>query len=148
MTKVSEKTSGIDDENENSVTQGMTKTDIRRDPRSHQTKTLKVLVRVINQIINMTIDTGSPVSFLNWTTAKQLLEGSSEIKFIPAEKLNLTTQFVDYNKYPIQILGAVRRTIRSAGWEVRDVSLLVRERRARCILGLDLQGKREIHTSE
>ena len=91
MTKVSEKTSGIDDENENNVTQGMTKTDIRRDPRSHQTKTLKVLVRVINQIINMTIDTGSPVSFLNWTTAKQLLEGSSEIKFIPAEKLNLTT---------------------------------------------------------
>ena len=114
----------------------------------HQIKALKALVRVNNQIINMTIDTGSPVSFLNWTTAKQLLEGSSEINFIPAEKLNLTTQFLDFNKHPNHILGAVGANIRSAGLEVRDVSLLVTERRARCILGLDLQGKMGILTSQ
>ena len=96
----------------------------------------------------MTIDTGSPVSFLNWTTAKQLLDGSSEIKFIPAEKLNLTMQFVDYNKHPIQILGAVCADIRSAGWEVKDAYFLVTERRARCMLRLDLQGKLGIHTSQ
>ena len=95
----------------------------------------------------MTIDTGSSVSFLNWTTAKQSLDGSSEITFIPAEKLNLTMQFVDYNKHPIQILGALRANILSEGWEVPDASLLVTERRARCILGLDLQGKMGIHIS-
>ena len=78
-------TSGIDDENETNVTQDIRKNDIRRDPRSHQIKALKALVRVNNKIIKMTIDTVSPVSFLNWATAKQLLEGSSEIKFIPAE---------------------------------------------------------------
>ena len=109
---------------------------------------MKAFVRIKNQNINMTIDTGSPVSFLNWTTAKQLLDGSSEIKFIPAEKLNLTMQFVDYNKHPIQILGAVCADIRSAGWEVKDAYFLVTERRARCMLRLDLQGKLGIHTSQ
>ena len=128
--------------------QEITKIDIRRDPRSHKIKALKALVRIQNQIINMTIDTGSPVSFLNWTTAKQLLDGSSKIKFIPAEKMNLTMHFVDYNKHPIQILGAVCANIRSAGWEVKDAYFLVTERRAKCILGLDLQGKLEIHISE
>ena len=109
---------------------------------------MKALVRLKNLIINSTIDTGSPVSFLNWTTAKQLLDGSSEIEFIPAEKLNLTMQFMDYNKHPIQSLGALRANIRSAGWEVSNPSLLVTERRARRILGLDLQGKLGIHTSQ
>ena len=96
----------------------------------------------------MTIDTGSPVLFLNWTTAKQLLDGLSEIKFTPAEKLNLAMQFVDYNKNPSQILGALCADIRSVGWEVKDAYFLVTERRARCILGLDLQGKLGIHKSQ
>ena len=128
--------------------QEITKIDIRRDPRSHKIKALKALVRIRNQIINLKIDTGSPVSFLNWTTAKQLLDGSAEIKFVPAEKMNLTMQFVDYNKHPIQILGAVCADIRSAGWEVKDAYFLVTEKRARCELGLDLQGKLGIHTSQ
>ena len=126
-------------EKKSSTTQVIKQIDIRRNPRSHQIKAIKTLVRVRNQIINMTIYTESPVSFLNWTTAKQLLNGSSKIEFIPAKKLNLTMQFLDYNKHPIQILGALRANIRSAGWEVQDASLLVTERRARCILGLDLQ---------
>ena len=76
------------------VTQDIWKIDIRRNPQTHQIKALKALVRVNNQIIKMTIDTGSPVSFLNWTTAKKLIDGSSETKFIPADKLNLSAQFV------------------------------------------------------
>ena len=97
-----------------SVTQNIWKIDIRRNPQSHQTKALKALVRINNQIINMTIDTGSTVSFLNWTTAKQLLDRSSETPFIPAEKLNLSAQFVDYNKDPFLMLGAIQANIRSA----------------------------------
>ena len=130
------------------INQEITKIDIRRDQRSHEIKTLKALVRIQNQIINMTIDTGSPVLFLNWTTTKQLLDGLCEIKLIPAEKLNFTMQFVDYNKHPIQILAATCANIRSAGWEVKDAYFLVTERRARCILGLDLQGKLGIHLSQ
>ena len=99
-------------------TKDVRKNDNRRDPKSHQIKALKALVRIDKHIINMTIDTGSPVSFLNWTTAKQLMEGAPKKKFIPAEELNLSTQFVEYNKQPIQILGALCTSIRSAGWEV------------------------------
>ena len=96
----------------------------------------------------MTIDTGSPVSFLNWATAKQILESSKSTKFIPRENLNLTAQFVDYNKQPINILGAITTTIRSAGWEVVGASFLITERRTRLILGLDLQSKVGIHTTQ
>ena len=55
-------------------TKDVRKIDIRRDPRSHKIKALKALVKIDTHIINMTIDTRSQVSFLNWTTAKQLME--------------------------------------------------------------------------
>ena len=124
------------------------KIEIRRNPKSHQIKALKALVKIDSYILNMTIDTGSPVSLLNWATTKQILEGPSNSKFIPAEKLNLSAQFVDYNKRPILILGALRANLRSAGWEVLGAMLLVTERRMRCILGLDLQSKLGIQTTQ
>ena len=146
--KIGKIISGAKDNNVIKDTRDVQKIDIRRDPKSHQTKALKALVRTDKHIINMTIDTGSQVSFLKWTTAKQLMEGAPRIKITPAEELNLSIQFVDYNKQPIQILGAVCTSIRSVGWEVTDASFLVTERRARCILGLDLQGKLGIQTSQ
>ena len=76
----------------------------------------------------MTIDPGSPVSFLNWTTAKTLMVGAPKIKFIPAEELNLSTQFVDYNKQPIQILGALYTSIRSAGGVGSDRRIVISDR--------------------
>ena len=124
------------------------KVEVRRNPQSHQIKALKALVKIDSHILNMTIDTGSPVSFLNWATTKQILEGPTNSKFIPAEKLNLSAQFVDYNKRPILILGALNANLRSAGWEVFGAILLVTERRMRCILGLDLQGKLGIQTTQ
>ena len=124
------------------------KVDIRRNPRSQQIKSLKSLVRIDHQIINMTIDTGSPVSFLNWATAKQILESSKNTKFIPRENLNLTAQFVDYSKQSIIILGAITTTIHSAGWEVVGASFLITERRTRYILRLDLQSKVGIQTTQ
>ena len=124
------------------------KVDIRRNTRSKQIRSLKALVRIDHQIINMTIDTDSPVSFLNWATAKQNRESSKNTRFIPRKNLNLTTKFVDYNKQPINILGAITTTIPSAGWEVVGASFLITERRTRCFLGLDLQSKIGIHTTQ
>ena len=95
----------------------------------------------------MTIDTGSRVSFLKWATAKQILEECPKTKFMPAESLNLSAQFVEYNKQPILILGALKANIRSGGWNVKGVSFLVTERGTRCILGLDLQSKIGIPTT-
>ena len=67
------------------------KVEIRRSPRSQQIKSLNALVWIDHQIMNMTNDTGSPVSFLNWTTAKQILESSKNTKFIPRESLFVST---------------------------------------------------------
>ena len=124
------------------------KVEVQRNPQSHQIKALKALVKIFSQILNMTIDTGSPVSFLNWATTKQILEGPMISKVIAAEKPNLSAQFVDYNKRPILILGALKANLLSAGWEVLGAPLLVTERRMRCILGLDLQGKLGIQTTQ
>ena len=124
------------------------KIDIRNDSSSGRMKSLKALIRIDNQIINMTVDTGSPISFINWTVAKQILELSEKIQFTPVEKLYLPAQFVDYNKKPIAILGAVKANIRSAGWEVPKATFLITERRTRCILGLDLQNKIGITTTQ
>ena len=43
-------------------------------------KSLKALIRIDNQIINMTVDTGSPISFLNSTVAKQILDSSRKVQ--------------------------------------------------------------------
>ena len=45
-------------------------------------------------------------------------------------------------------MGAVKAKIRSAGWEVPDATFLITERRTRCILGLDLQNKVGITTTQ
>ena len=111
-------------------------------------KSLKSLIRNGNQIINMTVDTGSPISFLNWTVAKQILDSSGKVQFTPSEQGNLPAQFVDYNKQPIVILGALTANIRSAGWEVHNARFLILERRTRCNLGLNLQNRVGISTTQ
>ena len=145
---ISDRINLIIDRNPDRNNANVRKIDIRIDPRSAQTKSLKALVRIENQIITMTFDTGSPVSFLNWATTRQIMEMCPQTKYMPVESLNLSAQFVDYNKQPILILGALKADIKSAGWEVKGVSFLVTERRTRCILGLDLQSKIGMHTTQ
>ena len=85
------------------------KIDIRRESTSERMKSLKALIRIDNQIINMTVDTGSPISFLNWSVAKQILDSSGKIQFTPAKQLNLPAQFVDYNKKTNRNIGCAER---------------------------------------
>ena len=79
---------------------------------------------------------------------KEITDKSNKVRFIPSEKLNLVTQFVDYNKQPICVLGALKTNLRSAGWEVKGATFLGTERRTRCIIGLDLQGQGGIATTQ
>ena len=65
------------------------KSDIRRNDRSQQIKSLKASVRIDNQIKNITIDTCSLVSFPNWATAKQIVEVAKNTKFTLMEKQKL-----------------------------------------------------------
>ena len=62
--------------------------------------------------------------------------------------MNLPAQIIDYNKQPIVILGALKAKIRSTGWEIHNATFLNTERRTRCILGLDLQNKVCISTTQ
>ena len=76
---------------------GDSKNDMRKDSKSENMKSLKALVRIDNQIINITVDTGNPVFFSKLSTANQIFESSREVKFAQAEHLNLPTHFVDYD---------------------------------------------------
>ena len=140
----------IDEMRNNSIAEmiRVQKIDSIRDPTLKRVNSLKAMVRIDNQIIQLTVDTGSPVSFLNWATAKEIMNKSSKVRFIPSGKLNLQTKFVDYNKQPISILGALKTNLRSTGWEVKGATFLVSERKTRCIMGLDLQGQVGIVTTQ
>ena len=109
---------------------------------------MKALVRIDNQIINVTVPTGSPVSFINWATAKQILQSSQKATFVQAENLSLPAEFVDYKKTPIVTIGTLNADIRSEGWELRNTAFLITERPTRCILGVDLQRKMGISTKQ
>ena len=124
------------------------KIDLLRDPTSNRVKSQKAMVRIYSQIIQLTVDTGSPVSFLTWATTKEIIDESNKARFIPSDKLNLATQFVDYNKQAICVLGALKTNLRSAGWEVKGATFLVTESKNRCIMGLDLQGQVGIATTQ
>ena len=106
------------------------------------------MLRIENQTIQLTADTGTAVSFLNWATTKEIIEKSKMARFKPAEKLNLATQFVDYKKQPICALGALKINLRSAGWEVKGATFLVTEHKTRCITGMDLHGQVGISTTQ
>ena len=124
------------------------KIDSIRNPKLKRVKSLEAMVRIDNQIIQLAVYTGSPVSFLNWATAKEIMDKSNKVRFIPSGKLNLHTKFVDYNKQPICVLGALKTNFRSAGWDVKGATFLVTERSTRFIMGLDLQGQMGIVTTQ
>ena len=52
--------------NSNAETIQVQKIDSIRDPTLKRVKSLKVMIRIDNQIIQLTVDTESPVSFLNF----------------------------------------------------------------------------------
>ena len=124
------------------------KIDLLRDQMSNRAKSLKAMVRINNQIIQLTVDTGSLVSLLNWATTKEIIDKSNKARFIPSDKLNSATQFVDYNKQSVCVLGALKTNLRSAGLEVKGSTFLVTKRKTRCIMGLDLQGQVGIATTQ
>ena len=95
--------------------------------------------------MQLTVGTGSPVSFLNWSTTKEIIDKSKKARFISAEKLNLVAQFVDYNRQPICFVEALKTNMRSAGWEVKRATFLVTQLKTRRIMGVDLRTSGDIN---
>ena len=100
-------------------------------------QTIEVVFRSANSFIKLTVDTGSPSSFLNKRTAKQILTTNPDAKFCPVKKLKNYVRHIDYNDQTINVLGQLTVPVSSAGWKVINAKFLVVQR-ARCLLGLDL----------
>ena len=116
--------------------------------RKNENKCIDVIVRAENCFIKLTVDTGSPSSFINKFTADSLVaDASTGAKFIPVKLMKHYITHIDYNDKRINILGEVVVRITSAEWEVKEARFLVVEK-ARCLLGLDLHSKLGIRTSQ
>ena len=86
-----------------------------------------------------TVDTRSPVVFLNKRTVHVLLRQNPKSRFISAHNMNNEISYVDYNKNCIKIFGSLTIPVSSGGWKNDNAIFLVSEKKTRCLLGLDLQ---------
>ena len=86
--------------------------------------------------------------FLNKRTFDLLLQRSPSIEFRDITRYPIDTLYVDYNKKPIRLLGSIQIPISSSGWRVADAQFLISENRTRNLLGLDLQEKLGIVTTQ
>ena len=101
-----------------------------------------------NSIINFTIDTGSPASFINQKTADMLLKDpASNATFKNIKDVKIGMRFIDYNHKTINLLGALYVDVTSAGWAVDQARFLVVEKK-RNLVGMDLHAKLGIKTEQ
>ena len=95
-----------------------------------------------------TVDTGSPVSFLNKRTCDSLLQWNPSVEFRDITRYPIDTLYVDYNKQPIRLLGSIQIPISSSGWKVDNAQFLISENRTRNFFGLDLQEQLGVVTTQ
>ena len=88
-------------------------------------RSLSIQLRTGHIFFYSTVDTRSPVSFLNKRTRDLLLQRNPSIKFRDITRYPIDTLYVDYNKKPIRLLGSIRIPISSSGWKVEEAHFLV-----------------------
>ena len=113
-----------------------------------KSRSLSIQLRSGRSFFYSTVDTGSPVSFLNKRTCDLLLQQNPSIEFRDIARYPVDTLYVDYNKQPICLLGSIQFPISSSGWMVENAQFLVSENRARNFLGLNLQEKLGVATTQ
>ena len=104
-----------------------------------QSGSLSIQLRSGYSFLYSTVDTGSPVSFLNKRTCDLHLQRNPSIEFRDIARYFIDALYVDYNKKPIHLLGSIQIPISSSGWRVANAQFLISENRSRNLLGLDLQ---------
>ena len=107
---------------------------------------LSVQIRSGNSFFYATVDTGSPVSFLNKKTAEILVRRLPNVKFTDVGRYPLSVTYVGYNKKPIKLFGSLEIPIMSNGWKIDNACFLVSENRTRYLLGLNLHEQLGIET--
>ena len=111
-----------------------------------QPRSLSIQLPSGSSFFYATVDTGSPVSFLNKKTAEILMRRLPNVKLKNIGRYPLSVSYVDYNKKPIKLFGSLEIPITSKGWEIDNVCFLVSENRTRNLLGLNLHEKLGIET--
>ena len=101
-----------------------------------QPRSLSIQLRSGNSFFYATMDTGSPVSFLNKKTAEILMKRIPNVKIKDVGRYPLDVTYVDYNKKPIKLFGSPEIPIRSKGWKIKNACFLVSENCTRNLLGL------------
>ena len=91
-----------------------------------------------NFTINWLADTGSPRSFIDMQTAKELLQQNSQIKI---EKYNNNTKFKCFNNNDIPIIGQLQLEINSGSWTATNCIILVVEHKSQNLMGRDILAK-------
>ena len=104
-----------------------------------KSRSLTIQLRSGRSFFYSTVDTGSPVSFLNKRTCDLLLQRNPSIEFRDIARYPDDTLYVDYNKQPNRLLGSIQIPISSSGWRVDNAQFFISENRALNLLGLDLQ---------
>ena len=111
-----------------------------------QPRSLSIQLRSGNSFFYSTVDTGSPVSFLNKKTADILMKRNPNVKFKDIARHPSDATYVDYNKKPIKLFGSLEISITSKGWKIEKACFLVSENCTRNLLGLNLHEKLGIET--
>ena len=111
-----------------------------------QPRSLSIQLCSGNSFFYATVDTGSPVSFLNKKTADILMKLIPNVKFKDIARHPLDFTYVDYNKRPIKLFGSLEIPITWKGRKIENACFLVSENRTRNLLGMNLQEKLGIET--
>ena len=111
-------------------------------------RSLSIQLRTELSFFYATVDTGSPVSFLNKRTCNLILQRNPSFQFRDITRYPIDTLYVDYNKKPIRLLGSICLPISSSGWKVEEACFLVSENPTRSLLGLDLQDQLSVVTTQ
>ena len=83
-----------------------------------QPRSLSIQLRSGYSFSHATVDTGSPVSFLNKKTEKKLMKRIPNVKSKDVGRYPLNVTYVDYNKKPIKLFGSLEIIITSKGWKI------------------------------
>ena len=78
-------------------------------------RNLSLMLRSNAKSFYVTVDTGSPGSFLNKRTADVLLRQNPKSHFISVHNLSNETSYVDYNKNSIKTFGILTIRVSSGG---------------------------------
>ena len=111
-------------------------------------KFFNVILRTTGSIFSATVDTGGPASFLNQRTSDLVLKEDKSAIVLSLDEYPIKTKYVDYNHHSNKLFGTIVIKIHSNGWVAENVHFLISDNRTRWLLGLDIQAKIGLMTTQ